>query len=307
MLRLVSWKASQTFVRPVHAWKRWHHRSTAFNTARSMCIIASHHLVRCYLRPASDRTLAPGRDQNCFRRLRLQIDAMSSHRPVLEYVPRSGWLGGDFGHNLSLAPPPDAPVFTSMTVNVEQLRQALAKSARRRGAIRPVSRALYSTDASVYQIEPLGVVVPQNRGRRGPHGGDCAAAWRVDHGARRRHVAGRPGDWRRPASRHLEISEPRPRGECGRALGLGRARRRARRAERATASARTAIRARHLHRQPRHHRRHDREQLERRAVGALRQDHRPRSGAAASCSPTDPWRISARLDAGELAAAADVA
>src|ERR1700704_1821739 len=27
----------------------------------------------------------------------------------------------------------------------------------------PVSRALYSTDASVYQIEPLGVVVPRTR------------------------------------------------------------------------------------------------------------------------------------------------
>ena len=27
----------------------------------------------------------------------------------------------------------------------------------------PVSRALYSTDASVYQIQPLGVVVPKNR------------------------------------------------------------------------------------------------------------------------------------------------
>ena len=27
----------------------------------------------------------------------------------------------------------------------------------------PVSRALYSTDASVYQIQPLGVVVARNR------------------------------------------------------------------------------------------------------------------------------------------------
>ena len=44
-------------------------------------------------------------------------------------------------------------------------------------------------------------------------------------------------------------------------------------------AARPALRARHLDRQPRHHRRHDRQQLERRALGALRQDDRPRPRA----------------------------
>ena len=45
-------------------------------------------------------------------------------------------------------------------------------------------------------------------------------------------------------------------------------------------AARPALRARHLDRQPRHRRRHDGEQLERRAVGAVRQDDRPRARAA---------------------------
>ena len=45
-------------------------------------------------------------------------------------------------------------------------------------------------------------------------------------------------------------------------------------------AARPALRARHLDRQPRDRRRHDRQQLERRALGPLRQDHRPRPRAA---------------------------
>ena len=62
-------------------------------------------------------------------------------------------------------------------------------------------------------------------------------------------------------------------------MGARGAGHRARRAERAAAPARPAFRARRLHRQPRHHRRDDGEQLERRPVGALRQDDRPRHRA----------------------------
>src|SRR3954453_13946142 len=40
-----------------------------------------------------------------------------------------------------------------------ELEQAIAGEVR----FDAVSRALYSTDASVYQIHPLGVVVPRNR------------------------------------------------------------------------------------------------------------------------------------------------
>src|SRR5437016_3231354 len=52
-----------------------------------------------------------------------------------------------------------------MTDFVEQKRAALAKHLRGhiQGEIRfdPSSRKLYSTDASIYQIEPLGVVIPR--------------------------------------------------------------------------------------------------------------------------------------------------
>src|SRR4029434_9638105 len=48
-------------------------------------------------------------------------------------------------------------------VRVSELQDELATALR--GDIRfdAVSRALYSTDASVYQIEPAGVVVPRTR------------------------------------------------------------------------------------------------------------------------------------------------
>ena len=70
------------------------------------------------------------------------------------------------------------------------------------------------------------------------------------------------------------------RGECRGALGPRRAGHRPRRAERCAQAARPALRARHLDRQPRHRRRHDGQQLRRRAIGALRQDHRPRDRSA---------------------------
>jgi hypothetical protein len=39
-LRFVSWNASHTFVRPVHAWNRRHMRSVRFRTAWSTYLIA---------------------------------------------------------------------------------------------------------------------------------------------------------------------------------------------------------------------------------------------------------------------------
>ena len=141
-----------------------------------------------------------------------------------------------------------------------------------------ISRALYSTDASVYQIQPVGVVIPRNREDilRMPR--DLPPLPLPHHHARRRHVAGRPGHRRRPAGRHLEVLQPHAGSERGRALGARRAGHRAGRTERATGAARPALRARHLHRQPRHHRRHDGQQFRRRAQRALRQNHRSRPG-----------------------------
>ena len=54
-------------------------------------------------------------------------------------------------------------------MNVDALRREL--EAQIEGEVRfdTVSRALYSTDASVYQIEPLGVVVAEVARGRHPH------------------------------------------------------------------------------------------------------------------------------------------
>ena len=113
-----------------------------------------------------------------------------------------------------------------------------------------VSRALYSTDASVYQIVPLGVVVPRTRETT-----SCAPSRsRARHGV---PITARGGGTSQAgqaigaglSARHLEVPQPRPRGERRRALGPGRAGLRARRAERAAAS-RTACASRPTSRPP---------------------------------------------------------
>src|SRR5438067_5331490 len=50
-----------------------------------------------------------------------------------------------------------------MTTGTDALKQDLERSIAGEVRFDAVSRALYSTDASVYQIEPLGVVVPRTR------------------------------------------------------------------------------------------------------------------------------------------------
>ena len=47
-----------------------------------------------------------------------------------------------------------------MSTLYEELRQVIDGEVR----FDPYSRALYSTDASMYQIEPIGVVIPRHRG-----------------------------------------------------------------------------------------------------------------------------------------------
>jgi FAD/FMN-containing dehydrogenase len=69
-----------------------------------------------------------------------------------------------------------------------------------------ITRALYATDASVYQIAPVGVVLPRT----------CddvvrvvqlAAEHRTSITARGggTHLTSRSGDWRRPGARHVEV------------------------------------------------------------------------------------------------------
>ena len=78
--------------------------------------------------------------------------------------------------------------------------------ARLEGEVRfdPVSRALYSTDASVYRIEPVGVAVVRSRADV-PAAIACARLRLLNHGARRRHVAGRA----RRSGRELQLDTSR--------------------------------------------------------------------------------------------------
>ena len=84
-----------------------------------------------------------------------------------------------------------------------------------------VSRALYSTDASVYQIEPLGVVVVKSRRDVIRTVQICRKHRLLADDAGRRNVAGGAGDRRRRSGRHVEVLQPRPRSE--RAPSAGRA------------------------------------------------------------------------------------
>ena len=65
-------------------------------------------------------------------------------------------------------------------IDVERLRRELEATLEGEVRFDKVSRALYSTDASVYHIEPLGVVVPRSRDDviRTIHGFDAAVIWK---------------------------------------------------------------------------------------------------------------------------------
>src|SRR5256885_552252 len=68
-----------------------------------------------------------------------------------------------------------------MTRFLEQQREALARSLKRHvaGEVRfdAPSRKLYATDASIYQIEPFGVVVVLSDGSKATFGSVDAADW----------------------------------------------------------------------------------------------------------------------------------
>ena len=145
------------------------------------------------------------------------------------------------------------------------------------------SRGRYSTDASIYQIEPLGVVVPRDAE-------DVAAALAIAR-ARGVPVLPRGGGTSqcgqtvgaRIGPRLQQAHERGARGRC-RSAPRARAARRGARPAQPTAPARGSFLPRgHLDGQPRHHRRHDRQQQLRRARPALRQHgaQRPRDRRAA--------------------------
>src|SRR5258706_8995325 len=64
---------------------------------------------------------------------------------------------------VSITPGPPVPHAQAHLVDVAKLRRELELQIAGDVRFDHVSRALYSTDASVYQINPLGVVIPRNR------------------------------------------------------------------------------------------------------------------------------------------------
>ena len=186
-------------------------------------------------------------------------------------------------------------------MNVDALRRDLESAIEGEVRFDPISRALYSTDASVYQIEPLGVVVVEVARRRRPRrcticrkhrcpltmrgGGTSQAGQAIGSGV--------IVDTSKYFNRLLEVN-------AAGALGAGRAGHRARRAERGAAAARPALRAGHLDREPRHRRRHDGQQLE--PARARCSTARPSTtcSSSRSCSRTDRSRTSGRSTGSEL-------
>ena len=138
------------------------------------------------------------------------------------------------------------------------------------------TRGRYATDASHYQMMPLGVVLPRTIARRRARARDRPRGGGERAGARRRHLAGRPD--RQCLAGHRLLEAPRPDRRArrpGPAL-RGRARHRARRPQSAAAAARPVVPGRHLDRVARHHRRHGGQQFLRRPLAALRQHARQR-------------------------------
>ena len=176
------------------------------------------------------------------------------------------------------------------TAASSRLHDRLSRETRPRSASTAADRGLYATDASLYQVEPLGVVVPRTAD-------DVAAAVRIaaeegvpvlPRGAATSLSGQTVGAGDR--DRLLEVPEPdrrrrpRPDDRPGRAGG------RARPAQRPPQAARPDVRPRRLDRRPRHDRRDDRQQLGRRPVAPLRQDRRPRPRRSTSSWPTAPRR-----------------
>ena len=69
------------------------------------------------------------------------------------------------------------------------------------------TRMLYSTDASLYQIQPVGVVIPAECGRCTGSGGDCGTPPGTSASTRRRQLSIRTGSRRSRRARLQQIHE----------------------------------------------------------------------------------------------------
>ena len=96
---------------------------------------------------------------------------------------------------LQLESRPPLPRALAGSVNLRALRAALEGETTAEVRFDDVSRALYSTDASVYRIAPLGVALPRTTARSDRHRSDLRPPQVPADDARRRHLAERPDDW----------------------------------------------------------------------------------------------------------------
>ena len=156
------------------------------------------------------------------------------------------------------------------------------------------TRGRYATDASHYQIMPVGVVAP-----RTVEEAERAIAYRARRrrhraGARRRHLAGRADGRLLAGDRLLEILDAHPRSRRQARALHGRARHRARRPQPPAQAARALVSGRYLDRLARHHRRHGRQQFLRRPLDALRHHARQRGLDRRGAGRRRARRISAR-------------
>ena len=143
------------------------------------------------------------------------------------------------------------------------------------------NRGRYATDASFYQILPLGVVVPRTMDEALRALSIARDEGQNRHPARRRHLAVRPDRQRGNCRRLFQASEPHPLARRRKPHLRGRARHRARRPQPPAQKARAVVSGRRLHRLARHHRRHGRQQFLRRPFAALR--HHARQHAVDGC------------------------
>ena len=91
----------------------------------------------------------------------------------------------------------------------EQLAARLRRETTGEVLFSRADRGRYATDASIYQIEPIGVLVPRTIERCRDRYGDRARERRPRPAARRRHQPMRPDGQPRLGHRLLEISAQR--------------------------------------------------------------------------------------------------
>ena len=102
-----------------------------------------------------------------------------------------------------------------------ELEQVLRKEIEGEVRFDPYSKVLYSTDASLYQMEPIGVVVPR-------HKEDVTKTIQIAYDRNlpilprgRRNQLGRPDGGTSHCHRHVEVYERDHRSQCRRGTGHG--------------------------------------------------------------------------------------